>query len=328
MKKIIYLVILCFFFTKCKDSTIKSPVINDELVSKTKTIIDNIDKMGDDSIVTNSNQKNIWSFYKISENPLVNLNDMTRDEIFKQFKEVKIQIDETIFKVDKYCSFEPYISRQTTLDYFSNNKTVKIYKNELSKNGIKLTDNITVYQSLYPEKECKNPSGEYFVTDDDVLIFSYQGYLLFFKKGNEANTENNNCYINTKITNLPITKEIINSNNVWNELDCSVANLETKDYIRLPNINEVKVFIIGNFNYDDFIYSLVTIKNGKVITVKDIGFAKSGEDGNSISKLTEFEVSKDFIFTLDTKSRKGDDFKIEKQEKFEINENGLVVKEK
>lgn len=104
MKKIIYLIILnALFFTSCKDATINASIINEELVSKTNTFIDTLDEKNDNfNIVENNNQNNIWSFYKVSEKPLVNLNNMTRDEIFKLFKEIKIHINDKMFKIDRY----------------------------------------------------------------------------------------------------------------------------------------------------------------------------------------------------------------------------------
>ena len=140
-------------------------------------------------------------------------------------------------------------------------------------------------------------------------------WLVFFRKANTVNNKHNDCYSNTKITNLPVTKSVINGNNVWNQLECSIGNLETKDYLRLPDINNIKVFIIGNFNFDDFTYTLVTLKNDKVVTLKGIGFAEVGEDRNSISNITEFNINDDYILSLDTKTRNGDNWKTLKKEK-------------
>ena len=321
---------LVVFFINCKEkakiSDIKS---KDPEYTINESVNDTNVKSIKETNIPNSDDKNIlnsnsWTFYKISENPLVNLNTMTRQEIMNEFNKTKIEISEKIINVNGYCTFEPYITKNKPLKYFSSKKTFDLYKNELSKSGIKLSDNITIYQSLYPEKECKNPSAEYFETDN-TLVFSYQGYLLFFKKGAKPFKENIDCYSKTKITNLPITKNVINGGNVWNQLDCNIGNLDTKDYLRLPDINDVKIFIIGNFNYDDFIYTLVTLKNNKVVTTKKIGFAEGGDDGNTISKFTEFEISKDFVFNLNTKTSKDGVFKTIKQEKFKIDQNGLLV---
>lgn len=325
MKKIIYITLLQLIFISCKNETKKITNSDKELISTTSQEIDSNSIQNKDlDIIDNEIQKNIWSFYKISENPLVNLNDMTREEIMNEFNKTKIEISKKIINVNGYCTFEPYITKNTPLNYFSSKKTFDLYKNELSKSGIKLSDNITIYQSLYPEKECKNPSAEYFETDN-TLVFSYHGYLLFFKKGEKPFKDNTDCYSKTKITNLPITKNVINVTGAWGELACSIANLDTKDYLRLPDISDVKVFIICNFNFDDYTYTLVTLKNNIVITKKDIGFAVSGEDGNTISEFTEFEIGKDFIFNLNTKTSNDGVFKTIKQEKFKIDENGVLV---
>ena len=124
---------------------------------------------------------------------------------------------------------------------------------------------------------------------------------------------------------MPITKNIINGNNVWNQLSCNIANLDTKDYLRLPDVNNVKVFILGNFNFDDFTYTLVTLKNNKVISKKEIGFVKEGDEKNVASEFAEFEINKDYVFSLETKTKKGENFKTLNVEKFKIDNNGLIV---
>lgn len=175
---------------------------------------------------------------------------------------------------------------------------------------------------MYPEKACELPWDEVLIIDN-VVVIVYDDYLVFFKKGNSKNE--GDCYSQTKITNLPITKNIINGNNVWNQLSCNIANLDTKDYLRLPDINYVKVFIIGNFNFDDFTYTLVTLKNNKVISKEEIGFVKEGDEKNAIFEFTEFEINKDYVFSLETKTKKGENFKTLKVEKFKVNDNGLIV---
>ena len=142
-------------------------------------------------------------------------------------------------------------------------------------------------------------------------------------KENKQTLQNKiDCYSNTKITNLPITKDIIDGNNVWNNLDCDISDLKTRDYLRLPDIKDVKVFVIGDFNFDDFRYTLITLKNNKVIAKKDIGFAIEGDKPNTVS---EFVVDKDYVFSLNNKSKMENDFKIIKTERFRIDENGLIV---
>ncbi|MBE8723883.1 hypothetical protein [Flavobacterium hungaricum] len=94
----------------------------------------------------------------------------------------------------------------------------------------------------------------------------------------------------------------------------------------MPDIRDIKVFIIADFNFDDFRYTLVTLKNDKkVISKQDIGFAKEGDESNTISEITDFEIDKDYVFTLNTKSKTENDFKIIKTERFRIDENGLIV---
>ncbi len=63
------------------------------------------------------------------------------------------------------------------------------------------------------------------------------------------------------------------------------------------------------------------MKNNKVITKKGVGFAKEGDKPNTVS---EFEVNKDYVFSLNTKTKKGDSFKILKSEMFKIKDDGLI----
>jgi len=325
MEKVLRITLLALLFANCKEN-VKSENnkdfgdnLNTELVkdSSNKSVEESKEEISNNNTFSNS-----WAFYKISESSISGTSKKTKVEITNQFKNIKIEIDDKKIKVGDICTYEYYKSNKTPVKYYESTKTAKLYESILSKNGIKLGNEITVYQSLYPEKACEIPWDEVLIIDNTIVIV-YDDYLVFFKKGNNANE--GDCYSKTKITNLPITKSIINGENVWNQLDCNIANLETKDYLRLPDVKDVKVFIIGNFNFDDFTYTLVTIKNNIVVSKKDIGFAKDGGDGNTVSEFTEFEINKDYIFSLNTKAKKGEDFKNLNNEKFKIDDNGLIV---
>ncbi|MCV9926933.1 hypothetical protein OIU83_04690 [Flavobacterium sp. LS1R49] len=326
MKKILSIAFLALLFASCKGNTKTDSDKNlgDQL---------NIKLVKDSSVVSVKENKehelnndnavaNYWAFYKISESSITGIPKKTESEIINKFKNIKIEIDEKNVKVGNLCSFEYYKSNKTPVKYYESTKTAKLYESIFLKNGLKLGNSLSVYQSLYPEKSCEIPWDELLVVDN-TLVIVFDDYLVFFKKGN--NIDQNDCYSKTKITSLPITKNVINGNNIWNQLDCTIANLDTKDYLRLPDIKDIKVFIIGNFNFDDFTYTLVTLKNNIVISKRDIGFVKEGDNGNTISEFTEFEINKNYVFNLDTKIKKGEDFKVLKEEKFKIDENGLIV---
>lgn len=294
MKRILSIAILCLLFANC-NGNVKSENsksldnnLNTELQKKST------DKIVGESkeIIHNNNSLNYWSFYKISEFSISETAKKTKKEIANQFKDVKIEIDDKNLKVINVCTFEYYKSNKTPIKYYSSIKTVKLYESILAQNGIKFGNEITVYKSIYPEKACEIPWEE-IVIIDTTLVIVYDDYLVFFKKGNADHQKY--CYSKTKITNLPITKNIIDGNNVWNLLDCNIADLDTKDYLRLPDINGIKIFVIGNFNFDYFTYTLVTLKNNKVVTKKDVGFVKESDKPNTISEFTQFEVSKDYV---------------------------------
>jgi len=327
MKRILNIAILSLLFANCngnvKSENIKSSndSLNTELLNDSTNII--VEEKRDDAVSNDNNTSlNSWSFYKISESSISETAKKTKTEITNELEDVKIEIDDKNLNIINVCTYEYYKSNKTPIKYYLSIKTAKLYESIYAKNGIKLGKEITVYKSMYPEKACQIPWEE-IVIIDNTLIIVYDDYLVFFKKGNTDNQQD--CYSKTKITNLPITKNIINGNNVWNQLECNIANLETNDYLRLPDINSIKVFIIGNFNFDDFTYTLVTLKNNKVITKKDIGFTKEGNKPNTISEFTQFEISKDYIFNLNTKTKSGQDFKVLKTEKFKIDDNGLIV---
>ena len=321
---------LVVFFINCKEkpkiSDIKS---KDPEYTINESVNDTNVKSVEETNIPITDNKNMldtnsWSFYKVSASSITRNPTKSESEITNQFKNVKIEIGNKTLKVGDFCSYEFYKSDKSPIEYFQSKKTTMFYENVFKKNGLKLEKLIKVYQPLYPEKSCESPWDELFFSDN-TLIIVFNDYLVFFKKDNFTSNKQNDCYSKTKTTNLPITKSVIHGSNVWNELDCNIGNLETKDYLRLPDINDVKIFIIGNFNYDDFTYTLVTLKNNKVVTTKKVGFAEGGEDGNTISKFTEFEISKDFVFNLNTKSSKDGVFKTIKQEKFKIDQNGLLV---
>lgn len=325
MKRILGIAFLSLLFANCKENVntdkdknlVNNPSIELAKKSSNKTVEENKEE------VSNSNDINAdaWTFYKISENSISETQKETKDDLINKFKDVKIEIGEKNITVGKICTFEFYKSIKTPIRYYESAKTVKLYESIFLKNGLNLGNEIIIFQSLYPEKSCKIPWDELLIIDKSLVIV-YDDYLVFFKKGNSSNQ--NDCFFNTKITNLPITTSVIDGNNVWNELDCNISDLKTRDYLRLPNIKDVKVFIIADFNFDDFRYTLLTLKNNKVITKKDVGFAKEGDKPNTVSEFTEFEVNKDYIFSLNTKNKKGDSFKTLKLEKFKIKDDGLI----
>ncbi|SHM88055.1 hypothetical protein [Flavobacterium saccharophilum] len=321
MKRILGITILALLLSNCKKnenllSTNKLENVN------TETSKDSNKSLGANKEKTSTNEVANWAFYKTSESSISETSTKEKIEIINQFKNLKIEIDDKKLKVGNLCTYEYYKSTKTPIKYFESTKTAQLYESIFAKNGIKLGSEITVYQSLYPEKTCKNPWDEILLIDN-TLIIVFDDYLVFFKKGITENQ--GDCFSNTKITSLPITNTIIDGNNVWNELDCNIANLKTKDYIRLPDINGIKIFIIGNFNFDDFTYTLVTLKNNKVITKKDVGFAKEGDEPNTVSEFTQFDINKDYVFSLNTKTKSGEDFKTLKTEKFKIDDKGVIV---
>lgn len=326
MKKILSIAILCLLFANCNGNVKSESSKSSNNNLNTELQKDSTDKVVEENkeIVSNDNNSslNYWSYYKISESSISETSKKTKGEIANQFKDIKIEIDDKNLKVINVCTYEYYKSNKTPVKYYSSTKTAKLYESIFAQNGIKLGNEITIYKSMYAEKACEIPWEE-IVIIDNTLVIVYDDYLIFFKKGNADGQQD--CYSKTKITNLPITKNIINGNSVWNRLDCNIADLDTKDYLRLPDINGIKVFIIGNFNFDDFIYTLVTLKNNKVVTKKDVGFAKEGDDPNTVSEFTQFEISKDYVFSLNTKIKKSEDFKSLKTEKFKIDDNGLIV---
>lgn len=321
MKRTLGIAILILLFINCKENDVKKSNNNSstELLkdSSNKKVEENKEEILNDDL-KNSNS---WNFYKISEKSISGNQKETKNEVINKFKNIKIDITNKDFIIKDVCTFEFYKSTLSPVDYYESAKTVKFYESIFLENGLKMGKEISIYQSLYPEKVCEIPWVELIIVDK-TLVVVYDDYLVFFKKGNIENQ--GDCFSNTKITSLPITNSTIDGNNVWNELECNIATLKTRDYLRLPDINEIKVFIIGNFNFDDFVYTLVTLNNNKVITKKDIGFAKEGDEPNTVSEFTQFEINKDYVFSLITKTKNGKDFKTIKIEKFKIDDNGLI----
>lgn len=69
------------------------------------------------------------------------------------------------------------------------------------------------------------------------------------------------------------------------------------------------------------------MKNNKVVANRPIGFAETN-DSNNVTKIIEFNVSNDYIISLDTKTKKGNTWKIIKNEKFIIDKSGKIVEKK
>ncbi|WP_456311783.1 hypothetical protein [Pseudomonas shirazensis] len=326
MKRILSITILTLLFASCKENTNADngkDLIENSNLELVKDSSNQVVKENNEEVLSEDiTSANSWIFYKISENSISETQKTTKNEVMNQFKNIKIEINDKNVVIKNVCKFEFYKSTMSPVKYYQSTKNAKFYESIFLENGLKIGKEISIYQSLYPEKACQIPWIELLIIDNTLVIVS-DDYLVFFKKVIAENL--GDCFSNTKITSLPITNSIIDGNNVWNELDCTIANLKTKDYLRLPDINGIKVFIIGNFNFDDFTYTLVTLKNNKVITKKDIGFAKEGDDPNTVSEFTQFEISRDYIFSLNTKAKSSNDFKNLKTEKFKIDDNGLIL---
>lgn len=331
MKKIVVIVFTGLLFINCKEGPKafdnqnlkgKNNISAEKIVDTVNNIKKNQEKVGgyDDTV-----EDIKWKFYKISESSISGTPQKTKTEIVNHFKDIKIEIDNKNLVITNICSYEYYKYDKTPVKYYQSPKTAKLYESVFEKNGLKLGSTLTVYQSLYPDKSCEMPWDEVLIVDN-TLVIVYDDYLVFFKKGNSA--FQNDCFSKTKITNLPITKKNIDGNNTWNQLECNIANLDTKDYLRLPDIDDVKVFIIGNFNFDDFTYTLITLKKDKVVTNKMIGFVNDTEGSNEISKLTEFEISNDYIISLSTKTKNGNNWKTIKKEQFKIDSSGKMIEVK
>jgi hypothetical protein len=323
-KKISLLIIILLFNLSCRDKVNnedKFENINEDQISK----VEQIDSSLKNAVAPIKNKIiNNWVFNKV-----VSLSDSY-----------------TCNNIDKYQKFRfnisndsVYIENEYTDDVFSGEikSEILLKKHGVSKEFILKEFNLNTPQTIkYVRNKKANQSDlsklDSFFEDafyiDENILFEKDGCVYCYKKNRNnilISKNSSDCYSKTKITNLPITKDILNGNNVWNQLDCNIEGIDTKDYLRLPDANGIMVLIIGNFNFDDYTYTLVTLNDSKVITKKDIGFAEGGGDGNTVIKFTEFEISKDYVFNLNTKTRKGDDFKTIKQEKFKIDENGLVV---
>jgi hypothetical protein len=194
----------------------------------------------------------VFHFLNISDKPIFDLRQKTRNEIISELSQMKISIDDKtkLFTVENHCSFE-YVLKTTSLSkYYGNDKTIEIYKKEFAnKNIIFDENNLIVYQSLYPEKDCQHPASE-FIKVNEMLIFVYQGYLIFLKEGNDKFNETfskikdeeincykkqgNNDYTSTEICEF---KKVNNRDQLYDhlrihfDLDNLLKRLPTKDTI-------------------------------------------------------------------------------------------------
>ncbi|WP_264551509.1 hypothetical protein [Flavobacterium sp. N2038] len=184
MKKILSFAILTLLFANCKKNVnadkdlVDYPSIELTKDSSNKTVEDNKEE------VSNSNDinTNAWTFYKISENSISETQKETKEAVINKFKNLKIEIDDKSVKIESLCSFEYYKSNKTPIKYYESSKTAKLYESIFLENGLKLGNEITVYQSLYPEKACEIPWDELLVIDKSLVIV-YDDYLVFLKKG-------------------------------------------------------------------------------------------------------------------------------------------------
>ena len=179
---------------------------------------------------------------------------------------------------------------------------MRLFQNIFAENDIQPGNIFEVYQSKYPENSCEIPWNEVLVLNNKLAIV-YDDYLVFFKKSLFAEKQGK-CISEAVITRLPLSHSILTNGKLWNVLECTIEDLDTRDYIRLPDIQDIQIFIFANFDYDDYIYTLVTIKNDKIITKKDIGFASDGYPDSTFREVTQFEITKDYVFKITLKEKK------------------------
>lgn len=182
MKKLSLVTFIGFIFLNCKEVSKKSQ--NIILDNKQNTVIQensNSDFLQKENRVINKVDDKNWVYYNVSESSISGTSKKGKSNIIEKFKNIKVEIDDKNLKVGNFCSFEYYKVEKTPIKYYESAKTVKLYETIFSKNGLKLGNKITVYQSLYPEKSCNTPWDEVLIIDNNLVIV-YDDYLVFFKK--------------------------------------------------------------------------------------------------------------------------------------------------
>ncbi|MGV0923568.1 hypothetical protein [Empedobacter tilapiae] len=201
----------------------------------------------DQEIISKNQQqeKEIWKFYKISENPIFETKKSDLLSINKKFSNTIIVLSENKINITNYCQNIDYVNlRKKSLYYFTNKDNLERYSKELLKDNLKINDSINIIRSTIPSEECEYPFGE-IIKLDKFLIVLYEGYLIYYSKENSDDVKDFGSY------------QFENDNN-WNEqeifkITAYLAN--TYDFLfkkseNLGNTNRGRISYLGSiFSY-------------------------------------------------------------------------------
>ncbi len=163
--------ICIFFIISCNAGNDKKELNSNETSLSQEIILNNQQK-----------EKEIWKFYKISENPIFETKKSDLLSINKKISNTNIVLSENKININNYCQNIEYVDlKKKSFEYFTNKDFLERYSKELLKQGIRIGDSINIIRSVIPNEECEYPFGE-ILKIDDYLIVLYEGYLIYYIK--------------------------------------------------------------------------------------------------------------------------------------------------
>lgn len=246
----------------------------------------------------------IWIFDKVFEEAIDSIPVKDLENKTNEFKNSKIEIEDNIFKFDDKCKFEYVVTDKTPKTYWFNNVDTFI---KYFDPYVKLSKDkkIKIYHELFPKEQCEYPSNEYILIDD-AFYFISDGYIISFRKSGSPTISKTEFYdvIEQDKLPLPYNFDYIIEEKGYKDIPQNLYpkfNLDGLNYLKikkLPSKNLINIYtVIGkNEEGQSNLYLFSMDNKNNVIDSIELYFSEEVDAG--ITHLKEFNISKDYIITI------------------------------
>lgn len=130
--------------------------------------------------------KTTWSFYSVSEKPLLSYGDNSvRENLYDKYSSIKISLIDKHLSVGNLCSVTSVKNKRIVLDIWLTKSTVELYRKSLRNENISLPNEIYSITALFPKDDCPAPFNELYEISDSLIAVTGGGYLLVFRGGDD-----------------------------------------------------------------------------------------------------------------------------------------------
>lgn len=130
--------------------------------------------------------KTIWSFYSVSEKPLLSSGDNSvRENLYDKYSSIKISLSDKHLSVGNICSATSVKNKRTVLDIWLSKSTIELYRKSLRNENISLPNEIYSIAALFPQDDCPAPFNELYEINNSLIVVTSEGYLLIFRESDD-----------------------------------------------------------------------------------------------------------------------------------------------